>query len=331
MIRYYNASRNDDTASNGGAIRYTSQITDSALDNIFPSIEEDERESDLTRNRKIFGRYTTLIPTKYRNVYAMVKVQPTCEDDIVYISNGTATDTQADISGYTWHGSGMLGNALTGGTSDEIIVTTREEGGFNDDDIIFIGELGGDGVVTSYFELLSVTGASYSPATSGYTLTGITNTVSGDTVRRSFLTPSATVVCSCVDIGTLEAEAYDLDNSNVSGGSLIQLPDVTNLGSIDDEWTLEFTDVGIFEVSRAGDPLADIEEYTTSSTVNVMNYVMGSPYFTIEPEYWGLTPSAGTITFKTKSTNFALWLKQFVPSGSSAYRGSTGVISTIGE
>lgn len=335
MIRYYRSSTNDDTSSNGGAVNYNNQITSGALDNVFPSILEDEREgTSITRYRKIFAQYSLLTPSDLQNTIAMVKIQPD-NDDIVYVASGSSVDTQGDISGYTWHGSGNLGNSLSGGVSDSIFVETKEEGGFHDEDLIFIGEISGVGWTTPYFEVLRCASATYYSISGGYVLSGITNAVSGSTVRRDFSDPDNTVVCSCIEIGSLEASAYDIANEDSPPRGLINVPTVNNIGCINEEWTLEFQDDdGNFTVEGASQILTDTTEYSVDSETNVINYRNGQPYFSIASDDWfnSTAISAGdVITFKTQAPSFAIWCKLKVGADAPASYGVYGVLSVVGE
>lgn len=338
MIKFFKSKYNDDTGANGGIINVVpQQISDGAIDNIFPSVMEDEREEELTRYRKIFGQYYVLTPEVMVNTLGFVKLQPS-NDDIVYMSLGSTSDTQADVVGgstsadYVWHGSGILAEALTGGTSTSIFVYTDREGGFNNDDTIFIGELGAFGYVTPYFEVMTITSAGYSETSGGYLLTGLLNATSGDTVRRSFSDPENTVVASCVEIGSLTAEAYDLVNSSVSAG-LNQLPTVNNIGAINGEFEITaLDDDGNIEVSIPLGALQETREYNISEEISVTNYQNGYPYFVIPTDYWfGDLLTGDTVVFKTSAPLFSLWLKQTVPASAAAYYGVTGVISIIGE
>jgi len=344
MIKYYRASTNNDTSNNGGSISVNYlQISNGAIDNVFPSVTEDDRSAeDLVRMRKIFGHYYLQNPDKLRNTIAFVKMQPN-NDDIIYIGDGTTTDTQADIiaagggslsGGYSWHGSGVLASSLSGGSSEQIFVNTREEGGFHDDDIIFIGELGEFGYLSPYFEIVTATSAAYNSTSGGYILSGLVNAVSGGTVRKSFTDPDNTMVASCVDIGTLESDAYDLVNP--VGWGLAQYPEVNNTGTIDAEWEIEvLNESGDIKISQTGGSVLGVVEYANfGDDITVDNPHVGHPYFEIPSSSWYNTEAAlegHTITFKTKGTIYPVWLRQFVKKDSVAFHGVTFVVTTVGE
>jgi len=335
MIRYYRANVNNDTASNGGKVDYSKRIVDSGIDNVLPSILEDERDNGVDRYRKIFGHYIVIDETGTRNTLAFVKIQPNLSiTDRVYMAEGTTTDTQGDIdSGYTFHGSGVLAEAVTANVSEDLFVYTREEYGFNDNDYIFICELSGDNITTSKYEVLRAASASYSEVSGGYSLGGLTNGAGGDVFRQSFLTPSATMVCSCVYLGDIIAESYDLVNPPASAyKGISELPAVNNLGAIDDEWTVTFlNDDGVFELTRAG----DVEYSTTGSkdsNFSPVNYYNGQPFFTIlSTDWYGTLLEGDSLSFKTKSASFPLWMFHRVASGSDSVYGVSTVISVIGE
>ena len=331
MIRFYRSRVVDDTPQNGGVPNYDAQVIGNALDNIFPKLTVEERATGLTRYRKIFAHYVIQSPADYRNVLAFNKVQPN-NDNIVYIAEGGLVEAQGNLGGKKWHGSGVLVQPLTGGESDEVEVVVREEGGFHDGDIIFVGELSGDGVTSPHFELLTAGSAEYDAGASSYTLSNLTNIAGGEVVRQSFLDPENTMVASCVDIGDLTAEAYDVVNP--SAGGLLNLPIVNNIGTIGTEWTIEFLDddghVGVSRTAQIEDPY----EFNIDEDIFIPNHRTGQNFFYIPASYWfdtGELKEGMVVTFKTTAALSAIWLKLKVEEDCPPSQGVYGVLAVVGE
>ena len=99
-IKIYEASVNDDSASNGGVIT-ANEITDNIVNNLFPNFTAGEASSGKTRYRKYFVKNSHSSLTWY-NVKAWIETQTPSPDTIIYISLGTSSDTQSDAEGYTF-------------------------------------------------------------------------------------------------------------------------------------------------------------------------------------------------------------------------------------
>ena len=87
-----------------------------------------------------------------------------------------------------------------------------------------------------------------------------------------------------------------------------------NDGTVDDDWTLTFSDSANFSVSGAY--YGSVGSGSTGSDFSPTNSDTGQPYFTIDADGWGGTWQSGdTITFTTHPAAVPILIEEEVPAG----------------
>ena len=320
-IKRYKATVNNDTTSNGGRMS-TALITSDVKNAVFPNVSEDERTSGTTRWRKVFVKIAndddlTLHNTRihYTNI--------TGADDYVMFCEGTQTDIYSDLSSLTMYGTGVLESNVNAG--DSTITVTVEDASmdiFNTasaTNVIWIG----DDTNEEYFENVA---ASLSGTT--YTLTLDT----GDTLANSYTT-TATYVGSCLDKGDVEASFDTVVVTSTAGtfDSTTHPIVLDNIGTVYDEWTIEFVTTTTYSITGANEGLL-ASGGNISSDASPTNNDFAKKYMTIPSAAFGGSFEVGdTITFKTYPAAIPIWHKETIPAGSASYSNNTWTEKIIGE
>ncbi|MBF0519465.1 MAG: hypothetical protein HQK92_07065 [Nitrospirae bacterium] len=110
------------------------------------------------------------------------------------------------------------------------------------------------------------------------------------------------------------------DNKSISGSGTFDLTKLTldNEGTIEDTWTFTFTSATAFTCS--GTYAGSVGTGSINSTFTPNNANVGKKYFSVPTNAWGGTWATNdTLQFKTHPSKSALWLKEVVPAGTSAY------------
>ncbi|MBF0472759.1 MAG: hypothetical protein HQK93_03375 [Nitrospirae bacterium] len=131
-------------------------------------------------------------------------------------------------------------------------------------------------------------------------------------------TASNSYAAMCVQLGNIGA-SYDTYSKTSSAGTFDPTKIVlSNLGSVEDTFTITFTSPTAFICSGALEGSLSNGAIGTQYAPNNVN--ISNPYFTIPTASWGGTWTAGdTIQFHTHAGAAALWTKEVVPVNTAAY------------
>lgn len=190
-IKFFKPTTVNDTSSNGGSIS-TVQYVNGAIADLFQNVLQAEVLTGSTKYRKIFIKNTHSSETLLNPMVWLDKVTPA--DDFVTLFVGTASDTQANITGSEKkYGSALLSTATTIGSST--IVVTVEDASltsmFSNGDSIRISNMTDSSVPLSGTEEFHV--ISGVPVVAG---TQVTITIAG-TLGTVFATSNTQVMSIC--------------------------------------------------------------------------------------------------------------------------------------
>ena len=308
-LEYYKSNVVSSSATNGGRMS-ANQAISGVVNNVWPHVLQAERLTGSTLFRKLFLKVsndndeTLLSSTVWNDL-------PTAADDWVVLFVATQRDTEAGITGTERiYGAGNLNTDVTAGGST-IIVDVDDAtivGIFADGDTIRITDMPDPDSPTGNEELLTITGV---PSVVG---TVITITVTG-TLANAYTTASGTRIMSLLDAGDINCSVDSWVETSGSGTyDEVTNPLVTdNIGTVDETWTLTFTDATNFTV--VGDSLGSVGSGTTGADFAPVNADFAKPYMTLEFAGWaGAWANGDTIVFETHPASFAFWLKREVPA-----------------
>ncbi len=323
-LKFYKSATVDDTTSNGGVMTST-LITSGVLQNVFPHALAAERVAGSTKYRKIFGKVandddlTLLSPQVWIDVV-------TAADDWVTMFAGTQTDTQNDIGTPRLYGCASLKTdvSIGGGT---LVVTVEDAsitGIFVDGDTIRVTDMEDPDSGTGNEEFHVISGT---PSVSDDEVT-ITLT---DTLSNAFLTADDTRVMSvyepsdilCSVDNWVETGAFTYDE--VSYEVVCD-----NIGTIEQTWTLTFSDDTNFTVS--GNTVGALASGVIGTDYDEDNPDFTKPYFTLLSAGWGGTAVNGnTLVFQTHPASVPIWEERVIPAGATALSTNKTVLVLAGE
>jgi hypothetical protein len=312
-IKFYKATNNNDTATNGDRIG-TTQVTDGSLNNLFPNVSSAERVAGKTRYRKMFLRNENTGDLAMYSGEIWIATRSLAAD-YFQLKAGTDTDQQTDAEGYSnWAGTGLLANAYGSGESSiEVDFDTTTgvwdgapihiDDGSNELDTTVVGTPSWVGN-TATFTISGELGNNYSATT-----TIVSTIVALDTIEKStdsWVESSST--------GTYDETTYPVVPYNV--------------GSVTDAWTLTFSDASNYSV--AGTNTGSVGSGDISNDCQPANG--SSYYFNIDKDGWGGSWALGdTVTFNTVHAGKGIWVKEVVPAGIASYSNNTVELGWRGE
>lgn len=329
-IKTYHAEEVSSASTNGGKRGYT-QVISGVVNNTFPHVPKAERTAGSTLFRKLFTVASddadgTLISTQeYVD-------SPTAGEDWVIAFEGTASDTQADISaGARKYGSATIKNDITAGVStfivtvEDVSLTTGNDIIFEDGDAIRLTDKLTPDAVPGNEEFLTITGT---PSVVG---NDVTITVV-ETIANSYLSADGTRAMALIDVGDVECSTDTFVVTSTSGTFDDTTYPVTtdNIGSYTDSVTLTFTDATNFTAtSSVGLTYGSGAIGSDFSPTNPNN---SKPYFTLlTAGFGGSYLSGDTITFNVVDASFSYWLKRVVPAACASLANNSVTSVTTGE
>ncbi len=326
-LKFYKAAGTSDTvpADNGGLMS-ADVITSGELQNVFPHALAAERDSGSVKKRKIFCKVADSENLSLIDPKLWLDVVTDGEDWVTLMA-GTQVDTEATMGSPRIYGcSSLKTNVSIGGGS--LVVTVEDDtiaGMFVDGDTIRITDMVDPDSGTGNEEFHVINGA---PSVSGdevtITLTGILTygyLVAADTRVMSVIKP-ADVKCLVDNWVESGAGAYDEGNYPVV---------CSNIGTIEQEWTIDFTDGTTFTVT--GDTVGALDSGTVGSDYSYENPDFpGSDYFTLESGGWdGNQDATSGLVFKTHPAASPVWEEREIPAGAVSVSTNKTVLAISGE
>lgn len=148
---------------------------------------------------------------------------------------------------------------------------------------------------------------------------GNTATVTlADSLLNNFVSTNTTIGM-CLELEDL-TPTKEKDSENLNAGSFDESKiDLTNLGSVEDTWTLAFTTNVNYTV--VGSIVGSVGAGNVTGAFTPINPDQGAAYFSITTDCWiGVTAVAGdTVVFKTHPSSKPVWWREVVPALTVAY------------
>ena len=286
--------------ANGGRMSY-SQVTSNVLNNLFPNASQDERTNGVTKYRKFFYKNKNSAVETAANSRIWISKRSN-GGDYYRIKVGTDTDTQAEADDYTnWLGSGYLYNSIGIDSTRMDVVFDTNNGVYNSSLIRLSDNSGKE-------EFLTVKGSG------GITWNGNIATILTTTCFRSGYPASQDVLISAViDFGNILASSDNWSESREIYDESTYPVVTNNVGTVEDSWTLTFTNGTAFTVSGAN--TGSISGGVIGSDYSPVNPNVGSGdyYFQILAAGWGIPQAGDIITFDTHHSAEGFWVKEVVP------------------
>lgn len=318
-LKWFKSLTVGDTSANGGKMSANESVSN-VKNNVFPDVSEAERTAGKTRYRKLFAKVAnddddTLFSGK---IHA---TEHTPGNDYMVLFAGTQVDTQNDITGSErqYGGGGLTTNVSAGATAFDVTVEDTSLILFINGDTIWIG----DGVTEEYHENVTIS----------KTDTTVTITLdTGDQLANDYTVAGNAVGASVYESGDIKG-SYDNWVETSGFGTYDEAttpPEIDNLGSIEETWTVTRTSATAFDC--AGAAVGAVGSGNISGDFSPNNPDWAKPYFILRAASWGGTWTSGdTIVFKTHPAAQPMWFKEVVPAGSSAYSNNTFKTRIAGE
>ena len=131
----------------------------------------------------------------------------------------------------------------------------------------------------------------------------------------------------CLSLGDIKTSLSDVTVNSANGSFDESKVSLDNQGTVEDTWTLTFTDSSHFTCS--GSLEGNIGTGTITSNFSPTNTNTSKPYFTIDSTAWsGSFEANDKVIFKTHPSAKGIWLKEVVPAGSDAYS-NNGILMEV--
>ena len=321
LLRYLSDVKSD-AGTNGGRMSSV-QIVSGVKNNLFPQIPQDELTAGVAaRYRKHFIKVANDddLPLNTTRIWMS---EFTAGDDRVFIFPGTQRDVQSNLTGSERvYGAGNLNaNVSAGGTTLDVALETGAgaDEPFKDGDTVYIS----DGTNSEFITLESPGGVSYSVDLVTLTLDSPT------TLQNGYLAATPTRVSAVIEAGTVETILDNVVETTTSGTFDENSVTLDNIGTVEQTWTLTFSDSLNFSV--VGDVLGSVGSGDISTQFAPNNPDFTKPYFTIPTAVWGGTWANGeTVVWQTHPAAYPLWAIQIIPAGSGSLSGNNPVYTLDG-
>jgi len=287
--------------SNGGGVDFASEIVSGIKFNLFPRVTSSERESGITRYRKIFmTNFNDAGETAYGASICLSS--PGNAQDRFYIKKATKSDEQSAVTDGGWGGCGKLAfDASAGAGSIQVLFK-------NNDYVIEKGALLliKDSANTHNIRVLN--------GDDHVSWSGNIATIKLDGQLPENFSAGESYVGVMIEGGDLKPELKSANLSSVAGNFDQSKLNLTNRGTTDDTFSVTFQSAIDFSVS--GVKSGDLPSGSISSLYAPLNSKTNQPFFKIPADCWSGTFEAGnTLTIKTTSASFGVWIKEVVPAG----------------
>lgn len=330
-----------------GRMSGTDLVTSGALQNVFPHVTSAQRTAGLRDAYKTFWKVADDSDGTLLDPYIMHDAPTLSATDFVVMFEMSQRETIASISGLldaspsdgrAKYGTAYLAENITAGAST-IVVNVKNAALASGNDAIFrnggkilLTDKATADASTGNAEVLAISGA---PVVDGLEVTiTVSETIANNYTAAGTPTQSSPRVSSLiVPSSDIECSATTADKTSAAG----TFDDTTypiildNIGTVDEDWTLTFTDATHYVLS--GDSLGNnLATGTTTADFAPSNSDFSKPFFTIELEAWGGTWVAGDILiFTTHPAAIAIGQKRFVPAGSASLANNKCTQVIVGE
>ncbi len=325
-LKFYKSATVDDTPANGGRMS-AAEVISGVVQNVFPHVLKAERDSGSTKYRKLFAKVANDADETLLAAQLWLD-NPTPADDWCVMWPGSQTDTQGDITGSEriYGCAALSSDAAAGGSTLVVDVEdTSITGIFHDGDTIRVTDMADPSAATGNEEFLTISGA---PTVSG---TQVTITVA-ETLANDYTVAAGSRVSSVYGAGDIKCSMTGWTETTAAGAydEATYPPVLDNIGTIEQTWTLEFTDASNYTVS--GDTVGSVGSGSISADFAPQNPDLSKPYFTLEATGFGGTWAQGDkIVFTTHPAAVPIWEKRVVPAGAASLANNKITLVLSGE
>lgn len=312
-LKFFHCEERSSLPTNGGRLS-TTEIISAAMNNVWPHVLRAERDNGSTLLRKLALKIHqdgngTLATTEF------CIDGPTLGDDRIILFGGTATDTQADITGSErQYCAGGLVNPITAGSSTIVFAVKHA------DDLAGV-DVGDDIRLTD-----KLTPASTSGNVEYHTVA--TKSVSGLQITITTESPIANNYAAySAGSGGKVGVIYPAGETRASNGTIVKTSAAgafnsgsfpllwNNMGADEHEVSHEFTDnSGNF--TAISDRFGSLGSGNISADWSPLHPTWNKPLYTIELETWEGTWAAGdTLVIPLHAAAAFAWEKRSVPVG----------------
>lgn len=322
----------NDDPGNGGRLGYDVSASN-AKNNIWPDVPQAERTNSSTKWRKMFilvlnteadGNGNLGLPLIAPRLFVETR---TPGEDIQNIFLGTQTDTQSGTpqTSPDLYGMGELDAiaSVSDGTIDVAVEDWANYPIFRDGDVIRISDKA-DVNAAGNEEYHTINGA---PSNVGNV---VTLTLTG-TLANDYASGSGTKISSVIEPGTVQCTVDGYTKTSVSGTHTIAGITTDNSGTIEQGWTVEFSDDTTYTIS--GDTVGPISgSFSTVGDVTPSNPSASGDYFTLlSSEFGGTFADGDTIEFSTHPAAIPVWYERRVPVASGSLSNNAVIVAIDGE
>ena len=323
-----------DAGANGGRMDNNTSVTSGVANNVWPSVFAAERAAGSTKYRKTFFKVANDDDETLYNPMIWMNIT-TPGDDWVTFYEGSQIDTQAGITGTDAYGCSQLNTNVVIGASQVIVdvadasLSTGAYPIFRVGDTIRITNKDTPSSGTGTEEIHVLTTAT--PAGTQWTLVFSATTLAYDynTNDNTYGTRVMAVYEPASIIGSFD----NWDEAGMVGGSYDEgsyPPICDNIGTIDQEITLTFSDASNFIAASNVSGITLTGGNVTSDWIPD-NPDVSKPYVTLEFEGWSGTATGDVLVFEVHPASEAIWQKRVVPAACGSLTGNRAVAVLSGE
>lgn len=313
-LKLYQSKVVSDAGTNGGRIS-TTLIPTGRSNDWWPNVTEAQLASGITQYRKGFLRIDNASNETAYNVRIGLW-KPTPGDDELYLAKGTQTDIQSTPFSTTYYGAGQLDDTVTSGASsidvnvaDPAVILFRDGGKIRISDEPVVG--GGSG----NYEYATISGTP--------TIVGSVVTITLASALTNGYSSTNTYVSSLIEYGDLIGATSNKVVTSVAGTFDATQVVVGNIGSIYQTVTLTFSSATAF-TATSDDATFSPNTGSISTTYAPTHVAVGAAYFSIPPECYGGTFTAGdTVVFVTTPPCAPVVEKRVVGAGCATFSAQT--------
>lgn len=310
--------------SNGGRMS-ANQIQSGVPANVFPHVFSTERQAGSILRRKVFFKVANDNDEILSNTGICLD-GPTQGEDWVHFHVGSQRDTEGDIIGSERkYGAALTTAEAVAGASTLVVAVENASltGIYVDGDTIRVTNKATPDSGTGAEEEHTISGA---PSAAGLEVTII---IAGQLANT--YTAGAKVSSKYIP-GDLHCTTDNWVETTASGtyNESSYPPVCDNIGTVEQTWTLTFTDATNFSV--VGDSLGNIGSGNISTDFEPQNPDWSKPYFKLEFVGFGGTWAPGdTIVLQTHPAAVPIWETREVPPGAASMASNSVTAIFSGE
>lgn len=337
-LQMFKSETINDLSANGGLLDNNAPVSTGVVNNVWPSVFKAERLAGSKKYRKTF--------LKVENDDDLVLYYPmiwldivTPGDDWVTFFSGTQIDTQGADGSHTGaaaathYGCAALktnvaaaASSFTVTVEDVSLITGGADEIFRAGDTIRITDKTDPTSGTGNEEIHTISGT---PTNSGNDVT-ITITGTLDYAYTTAANARVMTVYEPSDVVSLWDSWVETSTSGTYDEGTTGNVVADNIGSIEEEYEVKFTDATNFTVRDFADNV--IGSWTTSQDAIPLNPDNSKPLFTLLAAGWGGTWAADeTIVFETHPATVPIWQQRVVPAAADSLAGDRTTVAITGE